>query len=439
MMRQSKSRTASFKSCQSGSMTVFGLFIFTTGLLLTGFAIDYGNLVSSRTVQQVDVDSVAHTALVKRELNAPAIAIQDALEVAAVNMPSNKYGTTIKSSDIVFGTWNSSSRTFTADPNSRQAVRVTAQQTKSRSNPVPTFLLKLVGRTSWDLTTKAVYSTYFPACLTEGFVAQGIVNISSNDSYFRHFCIHSQTYVSMSSNNYFEAGTSVSMPDLTKLVLPASGYTTNVGLQAALQQTSYFIRILPMLPKIIDELAAGNSDYLPAYVTSTTPIALSSQRALTQADLPSGHMFYATCNSGNGTLSISNSVILSKVSITTNCDVKFGNGDVLQDAVIATTATDAKSFTGTSGIQLGLNDNCATGGGAQLLTLGGVEFPAALSIFGGQIVAEGDINFSANANGVQGASLISGGKISGTSNMNMGNCNNGMEADFRAEYFKLVN
>lgn len=438
MSRLCTSRIRRFLYGQSGSMTIFGMFIFVSGLMLTGLAIDYGNLVKSRTVQQVDVDSVAHTALVKRELNTPAVAIQDAVAVAGANLPTNKYGNTIGTSDVVFGNWDANTRTFTPSSNSRQAVSVTAQQDAIRANPIPTFLLQLVGTTSWDLTTRAVYTTYYPACLTEGFVAQGPVNIASNDSYFNDFCIHSQTYVSLSSNNSFASGTSVSMPDLTQLVLPASGYQTNIGLQAALQQISYNIRILPMLPTIISELAAGNSDYVPTYVTSTTPIILSTKKALAQTDLPPGHLFSATCSSGNGTLSISNSVTLSKVAITTNCDVKFGNGDIMQDAVIATTATDSKSFTGTAGIQLGLNDNCATGGGAQLLTLGGVTFPSALSLFGGQIVAERDINFAANANGIQGASLISGGQITGTSNMNMGNCNNGMEENFRAEYFRLA-
>lgn len=433
------SRITRFVCSESGSMTAFGLFIFISGLMLTGLAIDYGNLVQSRTRQQVAADSAAHTALVKRELNTPAAAIQAALDVSSVNLPVASFGNTISASDIVFGNWDAKTRSFTPDPNSRQAVGVTAHQTAEYANSIPTFLLKLVGKSSWDLKTQAVYATYYPACLTEGFVAQGVVNISSNNSYFNDFCIHSETYVSLSSNNNFEAGTSVSMPDLSKLVLPASGFATNIGLQAALQQTSYNIRILPMLPKIIAELGASNQDYLPSYVTSTAPITLSTKKALAQTDLLPGHIFMATCSSGNGTLTISNSVTLSKVVIVTNCDVKFGNGDVMQDAVIATTATDAKSITGTSGIQVGLNDNCATGGGAQLLTLGGVTFPAALAVYGGQIVSKGDINFSANANGIQGASFIAGGRITGTSNMNMGNCNSGMEGDFRAEYFKLVN
>ena len=89
--------------------------------------------------------------------------------------------------------------------------------------------------------------------------------------------------------------------------------------------------------------------------------------------------------------------------------------------------------------RIGRNDGCAPGGGAQLLTMGGVEFAAAMEIYGGQVIAKGDITFTANAYGVQGASLISGGTLSGTSNMAMGFCGGGgMEDNFEAEYFRLA-
>ena len=63
---------------------------------------------------------------------------------------------------------------------------------------------------------------------------------------------------------------------------------------------------------------------------------------------------------------------------------------------------------------------------------------ADLRVYGGQIIALGDITFSANANGIQGASLISGQEISGTSNMDMGFCGTGMEGNYEAPYFRLA-
>ena len=58
---------------------------------------------------------------------------------------------------------------------------------------------------------------------------------------------------------------------------------------------------------------------------------------------------------------------------------------------------------------------------------------------GSQLLALGDIEFTANADGIEGASFIAGGTISGTSNMIMGFCNHaGMERNFEAEYFRLA-
>jgi len=106
--------------------------------------------------------------------------------------------------------------------------------------------------------------------------------------------------------------------------------------------------------------------------------------------------------------------------------------------VIATTNTSAKSINAPSTLQIGKNDSCAEGNGAQILTLGGVDLAADMRMYGGQIIAKGDVAFAANANGIEGASIIAGGTISGTSNMTMGFCGDGMEDSFRAEYFRLV-
>ena len=71
--------------------------------------------------------------------------------------------------------------------------------------------------------------------------------------------------------------------------------------------------------------------------------------------------------------------------------------------------------------------------------MGGVNFPANLSVYGSQIIAQLKIDFEANANGVEGVSMVAGGEIDSTSNMNMGFCNGaGMEHTFQAEYFRMA-
>jgi len=107
--------------------------------------------------------------------------------------------------------------------------------------------------------------------------------------------------------------------------------------------------------------------------------------------------------------------------------------------VIVNESTSAKSFNAASGIQIGRDDNCAEGGGAQLVTRGGIDIPAQLKMFGGQMIAAQDVAFTAEADGIQGASIISGGRIDGTANSVMGFCaGEGMEDNFEAEYFRLA-
>lgn len=68
-----------------------------------------------------------------------------------------------------------------------------------------------------------------------------------------------------------------------------------------------------------------------------------------------------------------------------------------------------------------------------------MSFPPSLNLFTTQLIAAGDIGFAANADGVNGGAMVAGGQIDGTSNASMGFCDNGMEANIEAYWFKMVN
>ena len=302
-----------------------------------------------------------------------------------------------------------------------------------------TYFLQFVGLDRWDIRRGSVFETYMPTCFREGFVAEDIVDVQSNNSYINGFCIHSNTHVEVNSNNYFEEGTIVSMPDKRNLVLPSSGLETNDGLGDSLRDGSYQIRILNQLEGIIDSLEFGHGDFLPDYINYTVPIALPSRNNLDESDLAPGHIYTFNGCSGNQKLSIKGGVTLQGIVLVTNCQVQYGSSVILENAMIATRNTGASSQTGAAHVRVGRDDDCATDGGSQLLTLGGMSFPSDLQIFGSQLIAMGDIDFAANANGIEGASFIAGGSIDGTSNMTMGFCGNGMERNLSAQYFRMVN
>lgn len=428
---------SSFRRAEEGGVTAFNLFLILALLMLGGYAIDVSNVMLARTKLQVTADAVAHAALLERELKTEAEAKTAALNLAELNMKTSAYGKVISANEIVFGEWSAGTQSFTPKAGSRSAVQVRTKQDTDNGNPLRTYFLGLAGLDKWDVVTSSVFTTYIPTCLREGFVAEQPVDLQSNNNYSNGFCIHSNSYVSLNSNNYFEPGTIVSMPNQDDIELPNSGYKTNIGLAEALRSGSWNIRIIERIDELIAGLKVFDPIYIPDYITSKTTKVLTN-RNVYQADLAAGQLHTFSCGKGGSALTIKNDVKMSKVVLVTDCDVKFEAGVILEDSVIATTSTGSKSLSASAGLQVGRNDHCAEGGGAQLVTMGSMDFPSDLKLFGGQLLAKQNVSFSANANGIEGAAVVAGGVISGTSNMAMAFCGSGMEDNFQAEYFKLV-
>jgi len=421
---------------EEGSATILALFFVLISAVLGGLAIDFNKAMARRTHLQVTTDAVAHAALYTRERSSKEDAINKALAIAEVNLPSNRHGEALRPSDIEFGVWDLDTRTFTPDPNSKSAVRVSAHRVRERGNAVSNILLRMVGFDTFDLSRAAVYVTYQPTCFREGFVAQQMVDVQSNNSFQNGFCIHSNDHVKVSSNNYFGEDTIVSMPNTDHLQLPRSGFESNTGLEDALRDNGYQMRMINRLDKLIADLSNNSSTTRPDYITTPSVEYLDGKK-VDGSEFEPGKAYVVTCT-GGAAMMIKDGGVISNTTIVTDCAIKFGQGSTLENAVIATTDTSAKSINAPSTLQIGRNDNCAPGGGAQILTMGGVDLAADMRMYGGQIIAKGDVSFAANANGIEGASIISGGQISGTSNMTMGFCGDGMEDNFHAEYFRLV-
>ena len=435
-MQLSLASFSKFQRDHRAGIAATSVIFITASLMLGAFGLDVSNLMMSRTKLQVTADATAHSALVYREDHPEADAKTAAVQMAEMNMPVSAFGRVFDVQDVAFGTWDKVSRRFTAQANSKTAVKVTTRQVAANDNAVRTYLFTMVGLDTWDVETSAVFVTYQPKCLREGFVADGIVDLQSNNNFSNGFCIHSNSHVQLNNHNTFESGTEVSMPRAGDIVVPSGGMRSNVGLAAALQSKRWNVRVLRRIDRIIAGLYAMDTNYLRSYITAGSILTLPSNR-VSQVDLVPGNAYQYTCP-GGGTLTITQGVQVVSVIIITNCEVKIGNGVAFEDAVLATSSTDIKSVNTTSGMRIGRNDNCATGGGAQIVTAGGVSIPAGLEMYGGQILAKKDVSFAANANGIQGASIVSAGVISGTSNMNMAFCGNGMDGNFKADYFKLA-
>lgn len=437
MMKPRRARPALARliAREDGGVTILAMYILCASLLASAFAVDFAYLQSARTQLQIAADSAAHAALYYRERNPAEAAREKAIEVASHDMPDAGYGVVLRPQDIQFGYWDHAARQFTPDETSVSAVRVRPSRASETGNPVVAHLFNLLDHKFWDIQTEAVFVTFQPPCMREGFVADGMVDLQSNNGFTNGFCVHSNSYVSLNSNNFFEQGTIVSMPDLSQLDLPKSGFKTNEGLQVALRRGYYRLRVLRRVTDIRDELDWGVGDAIPDYIQNTIAVTVTGSKFNAET-LMQDRINRIVCSGGKATIEAGSH--LRNLVITTDCQISFGQGVLLENVLIFTSSDDPKSFTAPSGLQIGLDDGCAAGGGAQLVTMGGLDVASDLRLFGGQIIALGDIAFAANANGIQGASMIAGGTISGTSNMDMGFCGTGMEQNFESDYFRLA-
>jgi Flp pilus assembly protein TadG len=82
--------------------------------------------------------------------------VSAAQSIAKSNLPVARYGTVVPTADVVLGTWNSSTKTFTATTTNPTAVQVTALNTVANGNPVNTIFGGAYGVATVNLTSSAV-------------------------------------------------------------------------------------------------------------------------------------------------------------------------------------------------------------------------------------------------------------------------------------------
>lgn len=425
-----------FSGEEEGGMTALGLYVTVAMLVLGGLAVDVTSLIAARTQLQVAADFAAHAALYTRELNNETDAKAKAIELTEASFPTLAFGDLLSDDSIQFGTYNADTQTFTMDSASKEAVYVETARLSAQANPVTSFLMQFAGYAEWDVITPSVFEVYRPWCLRDGWVGEGIVDAQSNNTFTSGFCVHSNTHVEFNSNGSFEPGVTVSMPDMANIVLPTSGFQSNIGLEDALTDSYINLRILNQLPVIQAGLYDPDSEHFRSYITNVTPIVLNGSKFST-ADFTPGRIHTLAC-AGNKTITIDATTTLSEVVFDTSCAVKFSNNSSLEDVVVFTTNAGDKSLNSPQGLRLGAVDQCDPAGSVQLITFGGFDVAAALEIYSSQVIARGPISFTAQADGIYGGSFISGEYIDGTSNTDMGTCPNDAGEVFQVDLFRMA-
>ncbi|PWJ18087.1 pilus assembly protein TadG-related protein [Jannaschia seohaensis] len=437
--RPSKRSRRAFATDESGGITVFGLFLFMACCGMAGLALDVSHAFLTRTKLQAAADSAAHAALVARQTQTETEAAQIALDVVERSLPAAANGQVITTDDVVFGLWDETLRTFVASTGAKDAVMVDTARIEARGNPVGAFLLRIVGQDSFSVLRKSVAYTFEPRCMLEGFVGEEYVDVTSNNYYTQGFCIHSNGYVEVSSNNTYEEGVIVSMPDRNDIVLPSSGWESNDGLREAMRDSYYEINAAERVAIMRAGLTDPTSPIYPDYLTTHFPVTLSWQSVIDETTWQPGRIHEVTCNSSNQRVRVAGGTVLRRGVLITNCEVAFGADAAAEDVNLVTTSPSLDSITGASGIRMGLDDDCAPGGGAQFFTLGGMRVPASFRIFGSRVIAGGPVSFVADTGGIDGAHVVSDAYVSATAGGTIGFCGvEGLPEWYKQRYYRIV-
>jgi len=134
-------------------VTLSGLFA------IISLAVDFGRVQIAKTQLRAAADNIARYAA--SGLAQGVSTTQSRATTAAADNKVDGQSLSIDvNTDLEFGVWDSSARTFTvltgASRASATAVRVTVRRTAARGNPVPTVFAALLGRHSVDVTATAI-------------------------------------------------------------------------------------------------------------------------------------------------------------------------------------------------------------------------------------------------------------------------------------------
>ena len=125
---------------------------------MAAFVVDLGYLCVVQTQAQAAADAAA-LAGARGLTTSLTQVVTDAQNCASLNVANNQQ-VTLQSSDIVVGTWNLATQTFSASSgtvvNGLNAVQVTVNLTATRGNPVSLFFANVFGVSSANITASAI-------------------------------------------------------------------------------------------------------------------------------------------------------------------------------------------------------------------------------------------------------------------------------------------
>jgi hypothetical protein len=158
-----------------GMALVYIAVVATIFVGLMSLAVDYGRVQLAKT-QLLDAADAAARAGVASIPSGVSTAQAVAIQAASENLADGT-SVALDASDIEFGTWDASSKTFTvltgAARSNANAMRVTARRTAATNNAIPLYFGAVVGQHSCDVHASAI------AMIQQKHLPVGIIGLNS--------------------------------------------------------------------------------------------------------------------------------------------------------------------------------------------------------------------------------------------------------------------
>ena len=149
-----KTALLAFIDDRRGAVAMIFVLFAVPMLAMTGLAVDIGHVLAIKAQVRTTADAAALAAVTS--VGDSAEALSRAVMVAELNMPTATNGTVLADADVVVGTWDTDTQTFSDGGESTNAVKVTIRRTEATGNPIELFFAAIVNFSSIDVTISAV-------------------------------------------------------------------------------------------------------------------------------------------------------------------------------------------------------------------------------------------------------------------------------------------
>ncbi len=209
---------------ESGSATIWSIFWMTMMMMISGFVLDVSNAYRIRAQLQATADASA-LAAAGRLPDAEA-ARAAAISLSEINMPISKNGNVVLPTMVEIGYHDAQTGAFVPDTEPFDAVRVTAARGAGAGLPVPTFLIGMMGKESWNVAASSTARVRSGVANTPGDVCGGAMILSANqmntgggNTLSDGVCLHGETGLHTGGNDWFSPDVRLSAADIDTIVI----------------------------------------------------------------------------------------------------------------------------------------------------------------------------------------------------------------------------